>query len=65
MDSETYVKLTAQVLGLPIPPEYLSGTVANFARVATMAAQVLEFPLQPDIEPACIFSLEHVPAQPR
>jgi hypothetical protein len=52
MDNETYVKLAAEAVGLPIPPEYLAGTVLNFQRSAALAKLLMEFPLPPDVEPA-------------
>jgi hypothetical protein len=60
MNSETYVKLAAEAIGLPIPEEYLAGTVLNFERAAGMAAQIMEFPLPMDVEPAHVFSHEKV-----
>jgi hypothetical protein len=57
MDTDTYIKLTAEAIGLPIPPEYFAGTVENFKRVAGMAAQVMEFPLPTEVEPAPVYSL--------
>ena len=55
MDNLTYVKLAAEAIGLPIPPEYLAGTLLNFERSAALAKQVMEFPLPPDIQPAPVF----------
>jgi hypothetical protein len=50
-----YVEQTAQLLDLPIAPEYRPGVVENFARIAAIATLVMEFPLPDDIEPAPIF----------
>jgi hypothetical protein len=55
MDNQTYVKLAAEAIDLPIPPEYLAGTLLNFERSAALAKQVMEFPLPPDIQPAPVF----------
>lgn len=55
MDHESYVKLAAEVIGLPIPGEYLAGTVLNFERSALLARQVMEFPLPADVEAAPVF----------
>jgi hypothetical protein len=61
LDNETYVKLMAEAVGLPIPPEYFAGTLANFNRAAAMAALVMQSPLPPDVEPAPVFSLADIP----
>lgn len=50
-----YVEHTAQLLDLPIAPEYRPGVVENFARIAAIATLVMEFPLPDDIEPAPVF----------
>lgn len=55
MNSETYVKLAAEAIALPIPQEYLAGTVLNFERGAALAKLILDFPLPPEIEPAPVF----------
>lgn len=55
MDHESYVKLAAEVVGLPIPDEYLAGTVLNFERSVVLARQVTDFPLPADVEAAPVF----------
>lgn len=55
MDTETYVKLAAELVGLPIPDEYRAGTLLNFERSAALAAQLMEFPLPPEVQPAPVF----------
>ena len=52
MATEEYVKATAEAVGLPIPPEYLAGTVANFERSAALAKILMDFPLPIDVQPA-------------
>ena len=52
MATEDYEKATAEAVGLPIPPEYLRGTVANFERSAALARQLMDFPLPMDVHPA-------------
>ena len=54
-DPADYVEQTAQLLDLPIAPEYRPGVVENFARIAAIATLVMEFPLPDDIEPAPVF----------
>lgn len=54
-DPADYVEQTAQLLDLPIAPEYRPGVVENFARIAAIATLVIEFPLPDDIEPAPVF----------
>ena len=51
-DTEKYVRATAAAVGLPIPEEYLKGTVANFERSAALAKQLMDFPLAMDVHPA-------------
>jgi hypothetical protein len=55
MDNETYVKLAAEAIGLPIPEPYLAGTVLNFERSAALARLLMDFPLPPELEPAYVF----------
>ena len=52
MAAEDYVKGAAEAVNLPIPPEYLAGTVANFARSAALAKILMDFPLPIDVHPA-------------
>jgi len=51
-ETEDYVKAVAAAVGLPIPAEYLAGTVANFERTATLARMLMDFPLPADVHPA-------------
>jgi hypothetical protein len=55
VDSETYVKLAAEAIGLPIPQPYLAGTVLNFERSAALARLIMDFPLPAEVEPAPVF----------
>ena len=55
MDNETYLKLAAELVGLPIPEEYWAGTRLNFERSAALAAQLMDFPMPPEVQPAPIF----------
>ncbi len=50
-----YVEQMAQMLQLPLAPEYLPGVVENFTRLAAIAQLVTEFPLPEDIEVAPVF----------
>lgn len=52
---EAYVKQTAALLGLTLPPEMLPSVVENFEQVMAIAQPVLAFDLPDDIEPAFIF----------
>jgi hypothetical protein len=54
-ETEKYVRATAAVVGLPIPEEYVKGTVANFERSAALARQLMDFPLPADVHPAPTF----------
>lgn len=50
-----YVNYTAQLIDLPIAPEYLSGVVENMTRIVAVAALVNEFELPEEIEAAPVF----------
>ncbi len=50
-----YVEQTAQVIDLPLAPEYRPSVVENFTKIAAIATLVMEFPLPEDIEAAPIF----------
>ena len=50
-----YVDQAAAIAGLPIPPEYHASVVDNFARIAAIAQQVLEFPLPEELDAAPVF----------
>ena len=54
-DTEKYVRLTAAAVGLPIPEEYMKGTVANFERSAALAKVLMDFPLPADTLPAPVY----------
>ncbi len=54
-DTEAYVRATAEAVGLPIPEQYIKGTVANFERSAALAKQLMDFPLPMDVQPAPIY----------
>ena len=54
-DAEAYVDAAAALIGLPIDPEHRPGVVLNLARIAQMAALVLEYPLPDEAEPAPVF----------
>lgn len=53
-----YVEQAAQLINLPIPPEYQAGVIANFERIATITELVTEFPLPDDLENAPVFNPE-------
>jgi hypothetical protein len=50
-----YVEKTAQLIDLPLAPEYQLSVVENFAKIAAIATLVVEFPLPEDIELAPVF----------
>lgn len=50
-----YVQGSAQLLELNIDPQYLPGVVDNFATIAAIATQVIEFNLPEKIEAAPVF----------
>jgi hypothetical protein len=54
-DFVNYVKQAAQLLDLPVAPEYLPGVVDNFTKMAAIAVLVTEFNLSQEIEAAPIF----------
>jgi hypothetical protein len=50
-----WVEQMAQILDLPLEPDYRAGVIGNFTRTAAIAQQVLEFPLPDDLEIAPTF----------
>ena len=51
-DAATYVRQSAQLLNLAIPPEQMASVVENFERVHTIAQPILDFPLPDNLESA-------------
>ncbi|MFY7804950.1 MAG: DUF4089 domain-containing protein [Limnoraphis robusta] len=51
-----YVAQTAQLINLPINPEYREGVISNFERIAAIAQLITEFPLSDKIEIAPVFN---------
>jgi hypothetical protein len=49
------IEAIAAAAGVPVAPEHRDGVAANFARIAALAALVLEHPLPDEIEIAPIF----------
>jgi hypothetical protein len=60
LPGELLVDHLAQLLALPLAPEYRPGVIANFDRTAAIAQLVMEFPLDDEVEIAPIFH----PVQP-
>lgn len=54
-DPAAYVDQMAIALDLPIAPEYRSGVIDNFSRIAAIAQLVLEFSLPEDTVAAPAF----------
>ncbi len=54
-DAAAHVAHMEAVMGLTIEPEWRAGVVANMATAAKMAALVLDFPLDDEIEPAGVY----------
>ena len=52
---EKYVEYAAELIDLPINPEYRPGVIANLEQIAAIAKLVGEFPLTDEIEIAPIF----------
>ncbi len=50
-----YVDAAATVVGLSIPAECRAGVITNFQRIAALAANVTDFALPTEIEPAPVF----------
>jgi hypothetical protein len=53
---EQYVDAAAEVVGLPIPADCRAGVIANFQRIAGLAANVTAFEVPLEVEPAPVFS---------
>ncbi len=54
-DYGAYVDAAAAAIDLPIDPAWRPGVVANFARIAEIAALVQSFDLPDEEEPAPVF----------
>jgi hypothetical protein len=54
---ERYVAAAAAALGLAITPAQRPGVIANFERLAGVAAALETFPLAPDDEPGPVWRL--------
>jgi len=52
------VSSQASLIGLPIDPAHLPGTVRNLELIALLAKLYMEFPLDPEVEPANVYSHE-------
>lgn len=52
------VDAQSAAIGLPIPAAHRAGVILNMERLAQMAALATTFPLEPDVEPAPVFSHE-------
>ncbi|MBD1921701.1 DUF4089 domain-containing protein [Microcoleus sp. FACHB-831] len=50
-----YVDLMANLIDLPLDPEYRPGVVANMVRIAQIAQVVTEFSIPNEIEAAPVF----------
>ena len=50
-----FVDLMAEIVDLPLPPEYRDSVIANFDRICTIAKFVNEFPIPDDVEAAPVF----------
>jgi hypothetical protein len=53
--ADAYVDAAAALIGLPLDPAHRPGVVLNLARIAQMAALVMEFSLPDETEPAPVF----------
>ena len=54
-DVGAYVDAMAQIVGLPIEPQYRDAVIANFERAAQIASLALVEPLRDDLESAPVF----------
>lgn len=54
-DPQAHVVHMEGVMGLSIDPAWRPGVVANLATAARMAALVLDFPVEDDVEPAGVY----------
>jgi hypothetical protein len=52
---ENYIDAAASVAGLAIDPAHRPGVLANFERIAQLAALIMEFPLDERVEAAPVF----------
>jgi hypothetical protein len=54
-DPEAYADAAAALIGLPLDAAHRPGVVLNLERIAAMAALLMSFPLDDDVEPAPVF----------
>lgn len=54
-DAEAWIKLAAPALGLSIAWEYRTSVAPNLARLAELAAPLMDFPLGDEDEAAPVF----------
>ena len=54
-EMSNYIVAAAAALELPIAPEHMPGVMANFERLAAIAAHVNAFDLAPEDEPAPVW----------
>lgn len=52
------VEAQSAAIGLPIPHAHRAGVLLNMERLAQMAVLATGFPLEPEVEPAPVFSHE-------
>ncbi|MGB3401891.1 MAG: DUF4089 domain-containing protein [Microcoleaceae cyanobacterium] len=50
-----YVNVAAELINLPIDPEYRPGVITNLESIAEIARLVTEFPLDETVESAAVF----------
>jgi hypothetical protein len=51
-----FIDVQSVVIDLPIPASHRDGVLFNLERLAGMADLVSSFPLDPEVEPAPVFS---------
>jgi Protein of unknown function (DUF4089) len=54
-DVSEYVDRAAAIAGLEIAPEHRAGVIEHLAGTLALAATIMEFPLDDDVEPAPVF----------
>ena len=52
---DLYVDAAAQLLKLPLPPEWRDSVVRNLQVTMSLAATFVDFPLPDEAEPASVF----------
>jgi hypothetical protein len=55
MDWAAYLEVAAVMHDLPLDPSRRAAVIEQLERIEVLARSVLDFPIEPDVEPAPVF----------